>query len=316
MHIWPRPRMRGLLIALILLFSVMNPAQAAPTFQLVDLSREFVRFYDETGSMPVEARVAAYKARFRSLFPGFYTAERLASDGIPEARYDELIRNGLQRFPNYRARFERISRGFRRMIEPALAHFVRVFPDLRPIGNIYLIHSMGEMDGGTRMVEGRQRLIFGADVMAQVHNFDDERPFFEHELFHVYHGQFFAGCEHMWCDLWQEGMATYVAKSLNPDAGDDQLLWTYPQPLRPFVEAHPAQAVCAIRAGLDGNSGAFFSGGHAATGLPPRVGYYVGYLVVQRLARDHSLQQLAHLNVTQARPLVEAALNELASCPG
>jgi hypothetical protein len=308
--------MRGVLLGLLLAFSIASRGDAVPAFRLVDLTGEFIRFYDGTRAMPVDDRVAAFKTRFRSLFPGFYAPERLASDGITGARYDGLIRDGLRRFPEYRARFERISAGFRRMLAPALAHFVRVFPDLRPIGDIYLLHTMGEMDGGTRTVEGRQLLVFGADVMARVHDFEDERPFFEHELFHVYHAQFFTGCAGMWCNLWREGMATYVAKSLNPDASDDQLLLTHPQPQRPFVDGHLAQTVCTIRAGLDGSSAPYFSGGQTASGLPPRVGYYVGYLVVQRLARDYSVQHLAHLNATQARPLVEAALSDLANCPG
>ncbi len=49
--------------------------------------------------------------------------------------------------------------------------------------------------------------------------------------------------------------------------------------------------------------------------LPPRFGYYVGYLVVREAARTHTLQQLAHLSVAEARPVVDAALASLATCP-
>src|SRR5262249_8338146 len=106
---------------------------------------------------------------------------------------------------------------------------------------------------------------------------------------------------------------------LNPSATDAQLALTVPQPIRPAVDANRARAVCAVRALLTSTahedySRVFFGDAHL-DGLPPRVGYYIGYLAVQEAARTHSLQKLAHLNHEQALPVLRAALARLATCP-
>jgi hypothetical protein len=49
-------------------------------------------------------------------------------------------------------------------------------------------------------------LVFGADVMVSAHDYGDEEPFLHHQLFHVYHQQFFPECDQVWCGLWTEGL--------------------------------------------------------------------------------------------------------------
>jgi hypothetical protein len=57
-----------------------------------------------------------------------------------------------------------------------------------------------------------------------------------------------------------------------------------------------------------------FSGRRLNERLPPRFGYYVGYLVAAEAAKTRSLQQLAALSREQARPVTEAALRSLERC--
>ena len=50
------------------------------------------------------------------------------------------------------------------------------------------------MDGGTREFGDQFFLIFGVDSIAKYHkllNYDQKAPFLHHELFHVYHRQFY-----------------------------------------------------------------------------------------------------------------------------
>jgi hypothetical protein len=175
------------------------------------------------------------------------------------------------------------------------------------------------MDGGTRIVNGQRYLVFGADVIARLHAPGHERPFFHHELFHVYNAQFFSECELVRCALWMEGLAVYVSEQLNPGASDADLLLTSPRPIRPVVDANLSRAVCAIRARLDSaveqDYEAFFTGSSSFEDLPPRSGYYIGYLALKQAGKSHSLSALAHFNHEQARPVLEAALAGLATCP-
>jgi len=160
--------------------------------------------------------------------------------------------------------------------------------------------------------------MFGADVIAQLHDFTNEQPFFQHELFHVYHAQAFTECEQAWCALWMEGLAVLAAHRLNPQATDAELLLSSPRPIRPEVDGNRVAAVCAVARLLDSKDGgdyaSLFSSGAVLEGLPPRGGYYVGYLVAQEAARHRSLRELAHLGNPAARKVVNAALARLATC--
>lgn len=292
-------------------------AAAGPTsYTLVDLASSYTSFWDESQSMPAAERVAAFKVRFDTLLPGFFSAERVG--WMTNEQYDAAIAQSFERFPRIRDRFAAINTGFARLLAPAYGSFAREFPDLKPIGPVYIVHSVGEFDGGTRKVGGQSRLMFGADVIAQVHDFSDETPFFQHELFHVYHAQFFAECAPLWCAMWSEGLAVLAAQRLNPRATDAELLLASPRPIRPEVERNRQAAFCAVASRLSSTDAAdyaaLFSNGPPPADLPPRAGYYVGYLVATEAARNRSVMELAHLDNEAARRLVAAVFMRLANC--
>jgi hypothetical protein len=285
-------------------------------YELVDLATPFAAFWDETEDRPIPERVAEFKSRFGTLLPGFYTADR--ERWRAPADYDVAIARALERIPAIRERFTAVTNGFSALLAPAYASFAQAFPDVRPIGPIYVVHSLAEFDGGTREIAGRKRLMFGADVIAKVHDFPDERPFFHHELFHVYHAQYFPECEIVRCAVWAEGLAVLVAERLNPGATDAELLLSSPRPIRPEVDRNRDAAVCAVASRLDAtelaDATALFAGGDSIEGLPPRVGYYVGYLAAVEAARDRTLAELAHLDHAAARALLGPVFGRLADC--
>jgi hypothetical protein len=204
------------------------------------------------------------------------------------------------------------------MLAPAQRSFESMFGPMTGYPPIYLVHSLGEFDGGTRSLPEGGRLLFGADVIARIHLAHNIRPFFHHELFHLFHARTFSECDAIWCGLWSEGLATYVAASLNPGATDAELLLTEPEPIRPAVDANRAEAVCAVVARLDSTEGestrALFSFRRMNERLPPRFGYYVGYLAAAELGRTRSLRQLAAMPASEVRPALEAALHRMALC--
>jgi hypothetical protein len=295
-----------------------EPAPQPEIYRIVDLTDDFTAFYDRTEGMETAARVAAFKQEFNALFPGFYDTARMEGRTTPE-QYDARIARALEVFPRLRERYEATTAGFDASIAPARESFLAAFPDMQPVGDIYFVHSIGEMDGGTREINGVTYPIFGADVMAQIYEPGGTTPFFQHELFHFYHRAFFTDCEPLWCSLWREGLATYVSEQLNPGADDLALLLTLPRPIRPEVDANLPHAVCELTARLDSEAvedyAPFFWGSENIEGLPPRSGYYLGYLVAKEAGRTRSMQELAHLTPDQVRPIVDAALAQLATCP-
>lgn len=294
------------------------PPRHDHNLRFVDLTGAFDSFWAQTQGMDDQRRVAAFRARFASLIPGFYDGARLHQND--PAVYNARILRALAAYAEARPRILEVSQRFAELFAPARASFEGQFGPFAARHTVYLLHSLGEMDGGQRSLPEGNVLVFGADVIARLHLDHDIRPFFHHELFHVFQGETFSGCEVLWCGLWNEGLATYVAHRLNPGASDAELLLTMPEPIRPAVEAHRQEAICAALSRLDSTSdadgNAMFSSSRLNDHLPPRFGYYVGYLVASEAGRTHSLAELARMRPAQARPLVEAALHHLADCPG
>jgi hypothetical protein len=311
--------LRALALAALLMAAPQPAAAKAPAeLRLIDLTGDFARVWALTETLPDAERPAAFEAQFAPILPGFYDPAR---EGVgPKDRYDARLLTALKAYPERRAGIELVGARFDMFFRPALASFEKQFGSMRRYPPVYLVHSLGEFDGGTRDLGGRSVLLFGADVIARLHMAHDVQPFFHHELFHLYHGRRFLGCEVMWCAVWTEGLAVHVAKTLNPNATDEELLLTQPEPLRPAVEKNRAAAVCAVVANLDSRdetvARALFSDGRLNPDLPPRFGYYVGYLAAGELARTRSLKSLARMTPAQVRPELETALRRLGSgCP-
>ena len=277
----------------------------------IDITAQFSRFVDDTAGMAPAARVALFHTEMEVLLPGFY-APRF---GSTQAEYDARIASALDGFSGLRARYEQVQRDFPAAFDEGIHHFRKVFPGFTPDVPIYLLHSVGEMDGGTRELGGRIHLIFGADVIAQIHEPRDLTPFLDHELFHVENGKYFAECGQVWCLLWAEGLATYAAKVMNPGADDQQLLLTSPKPIRAAVDANWSAALCFTRARLfsaeSADMQALFVGGAGGGQFPDRFGYYVGLRVIEEVGGKYSLPKLAKMRPEKARAVLTDAIERL-----
>ncbi|HEY8593165.1 MAG TPA: hypothetical protein VIL42_09935 [Sphingomicrobium sp.] len=308
------------------LLAVLLSLTAAPAFaqpaskglQLVDYTDEFARVWEATASLPDAERTARFKSEFAKILPGFYDHRRMR--GATEEKYDAHLLKGLKAYPEQRQGITRVAREFAASMAPSQASFERAFGPMTGYPPVLLVNSLGEFDGGTRTLEGKGYLMFGADMIDKLYKTTPIQPFFHHELFHLYHSRSFDECEAVWCGLWSEGLAVYVAAQLNPGADDASLLLTFPVSLREAVEKDRRGAVCSIATKLDSTANedlaAMFQGRPNPDGaFPPRYAYYVGYLVAQDVGRTRTLKQLASLTLNQARPLIEASLAQMASCP-
>jgi len=284
----------------------------------VDLTGDFARVYDRDANLPDRQRIDAFIAEFARLLPGFYSAQRVY-DGN-QSRYDQRLLRAFTNYPSQREGIGKVSDQFGRLLGGATADFRKAFPGYRSTVPVYLLNALGEMDGGTRDLPSGKALIFGADVIARIHPNDRLMPLFHHELFHVYQSQItnIQDCDQLWCSLWVEGLAVYVAQRLNPGATDAELLLTFPEPIRPAIDAHRGEAVCTVLGKLDSRDEkdmrAMFSTARLGPNLPPRFGYYIGYLVAQDLGRSRSLETLAKLEGPALRQSIERSLANMASC--
>ena len=302
----------GLALALTLAAGGAAAAPPSDSLRLVDLTAQFDKVAAETAGMDDQARVAAFEKAMTPLAQGFYARSRKPD------RYDSRVLKNLQAYPAKRDKILAVSKQFSTLLAPARASFEREFGPVHSEQPVYLLHSLGEMDGGTRDLEGKDTLIFGADGIVNYHDGQDLTPFFHHELFHVAHEKPFGECKPVWCSLWEEGLATYVAASLNPQAGDAALMLDLPKPIRPAVDANRKGAICAVKPLLGSTDDAdyekLFFGNASLPGWPARMGYYVGYLAIADLGKTHSLKQLADMKPPEAKAALEGAMERLAAC--
>ena len=315
--------MRTISILLLATFA-LTPAVArqplSPAAPYHSLTADYERFYDETATMPEADRVALFRQRFDALFPGFYEP----AEGQTEVQFNVSIAKSLAAFPALREKYQATERDFPRAYAAGIAHFRAQFPGFKPVLPVWFVHSLGRMDGGTRELKGKVYMIFGADVIARIHDGKDIGPFLDHEMFHVENGQWFKDCDALWCSLWQEGGATFAASVMNPGADDHLLMLDQPKPIRAGVDADWRGALCQTRTDLESTDhkiyGGYFFGGDRQQKFPARWGYYVGFRLMQRLGKTMSLSQIDHLDNKSARPLVgrelDAMIAEVGGCPG
>jgi len=277
----------------------------------INIAPDFTTFWDATKDLPMAQRVAAFHRDLEPKFPEFYSAARFAKPGGTDDQ-DERIAAAISKFPEIRAKYTAKVAAFNKALTDNMASFLRAFPDYVPKVPVALVHSLGEMDGGGRTLTAKDGtkhdwLIFGADVMAQLHDFADESAFFHHELFHTYHHAA-DGCEKVICALWQEGLAVYVASALHPTAGFPELLLNIPPDLVSGTEARRREAFAQLEGVLNSTNdkvlGGLFMFEDDGSGLPRRRGYYLGLVVARELGKKRTLTELAHMPMSEAEPLI------------
>lgn len=311
-------RILPLLLATLLgACATASPQPARSQLQLVDRAHEFDELLTPLAGQPVDQQWAAIQKHFATALPGFYDFERF---GDQRDFVRGIMMKKLESWPADRAAAVRVADNFASMFAPAVRDFERAVGPLPADEPIYLVMSLGEFDGGSRTIAGREYLFFAADGIAQYQGQNNPRTFLHHELFHLYHSPRFGDCKGLWCSLWQEGLAVHASAVLNPGATDAELGLVLPEPIRPKVEANKAEAACAMIARLDSegwdNYGPIFSGGKPLSpNLPSRFGYLLGQWVATDLGKGKSLTEMAEWKGPELRAKVEASLRRMASCP-
>ena len=149
-------------VGLLLLLSA--PAKAAGDLHIVDLTDEFDRFVMATEDMPDAQRIRAFETQIGPIGNGFYSRERNPDD------YDFRVLLQLKTYPQRRNATLTVSRQFDDLFARARQNFEAVFGPVTSRQPVFLLDSMGELDGGTRDLKGGLTLLFGADVIAEVHS--------------------------------------------------------------------------------------------------------------------------------------------------
>jgi hypothetical protein len=291
--------------------------------RVVDATQAYLDFLARGGEAPFDDEAEAFIDEVVAAYPELYSAEVIGYDEDAPQR-EQLRAVLLDYLPvayQHRAEIEAVATAFGRDLQAHRASFEAAFPNFSGNADIYLTASLGNFDGGTRIVDDRQVLLFGVDGIAFYHApGSDLAPFFHHELFHVHHGQSLeaAGAEPtagtVGLALWGEGLASYVSKRLNPDAAVADLLLS--DEMIRETDARFAELALELADNVRSEDGQlyddYFLGG-AGDRVPNRCGYYIGLRVAEHLAQTHSLQELANLHGEELDQHLESTLRMLAA---
>jgi hypothetical protein len=287
-----------------------------------DLMPEFWQWWSLVENQGLERQVESFWASMVPTHADIYCAAVMGPSFADEVTARARVRRYFEVIPEFLEDMRLVSEQMQDHLLHAYGNFRRHFPDLRWSGPVYVIPALLNFDGATRPLSGRSHLFFAPDGIARLRlrlrlhqgdSADGLSAFFVHEFFHLYHDQFFPevnGPERapLWHSLWREGLATFVSGQHCPGACEEALLGS-------AYEARHAlpEVVREVRAQLNSTEDEvywrFFGG--AAADLPPRSGYYVGYLLARRAAESHRLEVLPRLDACSVQRIVEAGLSEL-----
>ncbi|MRD47424.1 hypothetical protein GHT07_09055 [Caenimonas koreensis DSM 17982] len=310
---------RSLFTALALVAACMAHA-ADPTYRVINTMPDYWKYEAAAKGLDANAQLKLFRELVIERYPEIYTARVIGLDETKPVDVELAKRfvRTQRMMGDKTAQIRAVSDSIAADLPRYEAKFRQTFPDLDFRGNIYFMHTLGGFDGGTRKIDGKTTLLFGVDMIGYVYGADvDPQPFFHHELFHLYHDQFkgngahstlFAGA------LWREGLATYVAQALNPQASGVSI-FALPKSTPDRVKADLPRIARDMRQLLDSRDKKdyqrYFTGARENGEPPQRAGYYVGYLIASKLGKTHTLQELAKMPFAQVRVKIEKALEEM-----
>lgn len=290
------------------IFIISITSQAANSPRIHNYSSSFVEFWNKVQTLPLDEQITEFDRSIYPTFPDFYDYKYKNWTAAGKTK-EEQFKKQFDNFASIHKKYEEKTKSLTKDIKRNLQTFVKSFPDFNKDFDIYIIHSLGEMDGGTRIIAGKFYFIFGIDGIVNFHNSSTDTPFFHHELFHVYHRQFFKDEEKIWTALWAEGLATYVSEALNPGSSLRDIMLDIPTGLVEACEKDMHYLWSDVLSVLDSTDEKtyekYFLLSSKDQRVPKRSGYYLGYQIAKILAQSFSLRDLIMMENAQLRELIE-----------
>jgi hypothetical protein len=307
--------LRSGLYGLLILVSgllVSGPVTARARCQIVDLMPGFWK--------ALEGQDTASKLRTTIVdpHPDLYNDDYVSVPAGP--KWEDLVTRDRAYVDAHRSEVHDAEKYLTAHVRQYMDAFRGTFPEYRCDFVFYIAPSFGRMDGAAGLVKGQHRIIFAPDVIPRYHKLSELKVLIDHETFHVYHHQatavFGASADAVPPTeeaLWGEGLATFVSWRMNPGASLDVALLQpgIPEGASPHLAAIASDLLQHLQEKDEATYNHYFVGGQQPQGYPPRAGYYVGFLIAQKLASRHTLPELAKLKGRELTDVITHELREL-----
>jgi hypothetical protein len=275
----------------------------------IDLTPAFWKFWDAAGSLPAAERERLFEERVMAPNRAVYAA--VFHDAPRPLK--EIVNGALDRLPAVERDARALSARLAAELPGAIARFREAFPQFRCRTPVYVLYSAGLFDHTTQPVSGTDALLFGIDEISR--RKEPLSPVLVHELFHVYHAQRVTKTpDVLYWRMWSEGLASYVSGRLN---SDESAMHACCLPAAAPIDAALGKIIVGALERLDSNQQEddrrYFEDGAEEIDIPRRSGWLLGYRVAVEAGKTRSLEELADMDPTEVRELVEDGLRLLES---
>jgi hypothetical protein len=291
-------------------------------FRVIDAMPTFWKYWDTTIEESTDKRVRGFFNTVVAAYPDLFHHGLIASGAltdlgsVPEAQ--ARVAKYLQDVNSFIPAMRQITITIRDNFFCYVQEFSTSFPDYAPTTPVYFSVSLFGFSGGLLVSGENTGLYFGVDELARIYGSTGNlKIIFQHELFHQYHYQIAPEISEdraAWAFMWEEGLATYVSQRMNPGTTADQVLFT-PNRLSELARPHLPNLARRLLDHADSTDSNdyfdLFSVEQAPSGFPARSGYFVGYLVAEKLATTRSLVELVHLRGPELKLAVLSVLTKL-----
>jgi hypothetical protein len=280
--------------------------------RVTNLGPTFIAFWEHHAAQNNQDQARDFEIEVVNSFEAVYDG---VWSGVPSTiSHQDLLMRSFKQIPLYMDDIRVMSASIDSTLPMHIASFQRAFPDFDCSIPVYFLYSAGAFDGAVRKVDGKSALMFGLDEIARIYG-QEASPLFSHELFHVYHQQVVkVQSDALYWSLWEEGLATYVSRSLNPGLPDDKICCLPDvKAVQRVLPSIAAELLLKLDSTSPSDQARYFIGMQQNLDLPQRSGYYVGYLIARELGKDKTLAELARLQPDAVRMLEEESLQKMRS---
>jgi hypothetical protein len=291
-------------------------------FPVIDALPAFWKFWDSTVNEPEDTRVRAFFDSVVAAYPDLFHHGLIASGPLTDlgdvAEAQARVAKYLHDVGSYIPAMRRITTNIRDHFFRYAQEFSTTFPDYAPVTPVYFSVSLFGFSAGMLIPGENPGLYFGVDELARIYGSTGNlKVVFQHELFHQYHYQItpeISDDRSAWAFMWEEGLATYVSRRMNPGTTIDQVL-VMPDRLSELALPHLPNLARRLLDHADSTDPSdysdLFTMGQTQAGIPARSGYFVGYRVAEKLAATRSLVELVHMRGPGLKGAVLGVLAEL-----
>jgi hypothetical protein len=302
----------------LLLFAFLSQGQAplGGNVRIHDLMPDFWLFWNAAKNESPLQQLESWRSLY--IQPNAALFADLAAPCAKHFSDRSLETDYFPTLPQFISEIHSLQQAMPGIVADARQRIQKAFPDMAWSGDIYIMASAECFNGRSQQIGGSNALLLGLDDIAEEHE-TNLPPLLDHELFHRYQHAFFLfepeRDEPLWVRLWAEGMATYVARRLNPSATEQDTLWIT-EPVMKELKHRRAMLAADFLSRFSSESQHdaavyFLDDRSQDPNIPPRTGYFLGLEVAEQLATRYPPQQMAHWDRTQAETHIREALKRM-----